>query len=72
MRSESTVLEQVKSCGSVSCLINTEPLELLPVQPSELIASESTEPITDFGERVCMMMTTLKHINALSPGDIPF
>ncbi len=36
-----TVLEQVKSCGSISCLINTEPLELLRLQPSELIASES-------------------------------
>ncbi len=34
------VLEQVKSCASVSCLINTEPLELLHLQPSEPIASE--------------------------------
>ena len=32
---------QVKSCASVSCLINTEPLELLHIQPIELIASES-------------------------------
>ncbi len=37
----STFLEQVKSCGSVSCLINTEPPELLRLQPSEPIASES-------------------------------
>ncbi len=32
---------QVISCSSVSCLIDTEPLELLRLQPSELIASES-------------------------------
>ncbi len=41
MLAEFTVLEQVSSCGSVSCLINTEPLELLHLQPSEPIASES-------------------------------
>ncbi len=45
MLAESTVLEQVSSCGSISCLINTEPLELLlellRLQPSEPIASES-------------------------------
>ena len=35
------VLEQLKSCGSVSCLINTEPLELLRLQPIEPVASES-------------------------------
>ena len=35
-----TVLEQVKSCGSVSCQINTDPLELLRLQSSELIASK--------------------------------
>ncbi len=34
-------LELVISYSSVSCLINTEPLELLRLQPSELIASES-------------------------------
>ncbi len=31
----------VKSCNSVSCLINTEPSELLRLQPSDPIASES-------------------------------
>ncbi len=35
------LIKQVKSCGSVSCLINTEPLELLHLQPDESIASES-------------------------------
>ncbi len=40
MLAESTVLEQVKSCASVSCLIITEPLELLRLKPSEPIASE--------------------------------
>ncbi len=39
--SDHIVLKQVKSCGSVSCLINTEPLELLRLQPSEPIDSES-------------------------------
>ena len=38
---ETAVLKLVKSCTSVSCLINMEPLELLRLQPSELIASES-------------------------------
>ena len=38
---EVAVLTLVKSCASVSYLINTEPLELLRLQPSELIASES-------------------------------
>ena len=32
----------LKRCGSVSCLINMEPLELLRLQPSEPIGSEST------------------------------
>ena len=41
MPAEPSVLEQVKSCGSVSCLINMEPSELLHLQPSEPIASES-------------------------------
>ncbi len=41
MPAESSVLEQDKSCGSVSCLINMEPSELLRLQPSEPIASES-------------------------------
>ncbi len=41
MLAEFTVLKQVSSCGSVSCLINTEPLEMLRLQPSEPIASES-------------------------------
>ncbi len=36
-----TDLVQVISCSSSSCLINTEPLELLRLQPSEPIASES-------------------------------
>ncbi len=39
MLAASTDLEQVIS--SVSCLINMEPSELLRLQPSELIASES-------------------------------
>ena len=43
-----TVLEQLKSCSSVSCLINTEPLELLRLQPSEPIASESVILNLDF------------------------
>ena len=38
---DSTDVEQVISCSSVSCLINMEPLELLSLQPSEPIASES-------------------------------
>ncbi len=37
---EAAVLTLVKSCASVNCLINMEPLELLRLQPSELIASE--------------------------------
>ncbi len=32
-----------KSCSSISCLINTEPLQLLCLQPSEPITSESAE-----------------------------
>ncbi len=40
-REDSTHLEQVLSCSSVSCLINMEPVELLRLQPSEPIASES-------------------------------
>ncbi len=47
---ESTILEQVKSCGSISCLINLEPLELLRLQPSELIASESAQMLTFIGK----------------------
>ncbi len=38
---DSTDLKLVISCSSVSCLINMEPLELLRLQPSELIVSES-------------------------------
>ncbi len=41
MLADSTALEQVISCSSVSCLINTAPLELLRLQLSEPIASES-------------------------------
>ncbi len=41
MPAEFTVLQQGNSCSSVSCLINAEPLELLRLQPSEPIASES-------------------------------
>ncbi len=40
---ESTILEQFKNCGSVSCLINMEPLKLLRLQPSEPTACESVE-----------------------------
>ena len=43
-------MELVKSCISVSCLINTEPLELIHLQLSEAIASES----------VCFGMTVTK------------
>ena len=39
---ESNVLEQVKSCSSVSCLINMEPLELLHLQLSELSLNKRT------------------------------
>ncbi len=38
---EAAALKLVKSCTSVICLINMEPLELLRLQPSEPIASES-------------------------------
>ena len=38
---DSTVSKLVKSCDSVSWVINTELSELLRLQPSELIASES-------------------------------
>ncbi len=38
MPAKFSVPEQVKSCTSVSCLINKKPLELLCLQPSELIA----------------------------------
>ncbi len=38
-------LVQVISCSSVSCLINTEQLELLSLQPSEPIASESVAEV---------------------------
>ncbi len=41
MPADSTDLEAVISYSSVSCLINMEPLELLCLQPSEPIASES-------------------------------
>ena len=46
MPADSTDLELVISCRSVSCLINMEPLELLVtcnlhLQPNEPIASES-------------------------------
>ena len=36
-----TNLFQLKSYTSASCLINMEPFELLRLQPSEVIASES-------------------------------
>ncbi len=45
---DSTDLELVISCSSVSCLINTEPLELLRLQPSEPIASESEDSLIEF------------------------
>ncbi len=51
MPAEPSVLEQVKSCGSVSCLINMEPSELLRLQPSERIASESVD--MDFTRLKC-------------------
>ncbi len=41
VRLQCTMVGQVKSCASISCLINMEPLELLRLQPSELFASES-------------------------------
>ncbi len=51
---ESTVLKQVKSWASVSCLINMERLELLLLHPSGLIAylpSTSLKKVTNFKER---------------------
>ena len=44
----SGLIKQVKSYGSVSCLINMEPSELLRLQPSEPIASESARYPEDF------------------------
>ncbi len=41
MPADSTDLELVISCSSVSCLISKEPLELLRLQSNEPIASES-------------------------------
>ena len=57
----STILEQVKSCGSVSCLVNTEPLELLRLQPSELIASESAVSFTIFHPDYSICFTYIQH-----------
>ncbi len=37
--------KQVISCSPVSCLINTKPLDLLCLQLSEPIASESVEVV---------------------------
>ncbi len=54
---DSTDLEQVISCSSVSCLINMEPLELLRLQPSELIhviASESVAETTSCHDHGCV------------------
>ncbi len=48
MPADPSVLEQVKSCGSVSCLINMEPPELLRLQLSEPIASESAGYILSY------------------------
>ncbi len=63
MPAESTILEQVKSCNSVSCLINMEPLELLRLQPSEPIASESVwfclETLYDM--KSCNLITEMAH-----------
>ncbi len=57
MPAASFVLEQVKSCGSVSWLINMEPSELLRLQPSESIASESVVYI------VCILIMEIKRTN---------
>ncbi len=46
------VLKLVKICAPFSCLINMEPLELLRLHPSELIASESA---LDLSERISMV-----------------
>ena len=43
MPADSTDLEQVTSFSPVRYQINTEPLELLGLQPSEPIASESAD-----------------------------
>ena len=48
---------QVKSCASVSCLINTEPLELLHIQPIELIASESVLLYKVYDYHACTDLT---------------
>ncbi len=52
-----TVLEQVKSCGSVSCLINTESFELLRLQPSKPIASESVDVVN----MLCILLLPLNN-----------
>ncbi len=52
------VLEQVESCGSV----NTEPFEVLCLQPNEPIASESAWPLMDFlNEPVTLIGKLNKH-----------
>ncbi len=68
MPAESSVLEQVKSCGSVSCLINMEPSELLRLQPSEPIASESVlfNECFDFRFQSAMMvLISVRHLSCL-------
>ncbi len=53
----------VISCSSVSCLINTEPLELLRLQPNEPIASESVVmmPKTDPSD-TCLIALLPDHL----------
>ncbi len=52
-----SVLEQVESCSSV----NTEPFELLSLQPNELIASESAWHLMGFwNEPVTLIATLIK------------
>ncbi len=66
MPAESIILEQVKSCGSVSCLINTERLELLRPQPREWIASDSahqTQLKREIPLPITLFVTILQKIN---------
>ncbi len=51
--------QEVYACGSVSCLINMEPSELLRLQPSEPIASESLFFIYFFFVSVLQQITVL-------------
>ncbi len=69
---EAAVLTLVKSCASVSCLINMEPLELLRLQPSELIPSESVSCVTDsflltYTHQIALLIKSIEVQGFLSP-----